>query len=117
MWAIQASEQSANFLGKNHNIPIVRLGNERDSVNGKEVPGPCQRDSDSVPRVGTVGNEVHSFERRDARVLDPELLVGREGAGEAGVRNGSGSAVKRNPSSLRAKPMIDRPVFRWNERA
>ena len=42
----------------------------------------------------------------------PNSSYAARGPSRAGTRKGSGSAVKWNPSGLRARPMMDRPVRR-----
>jgi hypothetical protein len=71
-----------------------------------------QGDPHAISRVGAVGDEVLAVQQRDARILDAELFIGRERA----VRReseGRGIGGESNPSWLRARPMIERPVRRW----
>jgi len=86
-----------------HHIPIIRLRDEGDSFHLTEVLRLGQGDPYSISGVGAVGDDVLPFQSGHAWILHAELFIGGKGLSRAGIRKGCGSAVKWNPSGLRAK--------------
>jgi len=75
MGTIEARIEAVELFGKDHHIPIIRFGDEGDSLHLTKVLRLGQCDSDSIARVGAVGDDVPSVEGSHARILDTELLI------------------------------------------
>src|SRR5436309_1196807 len=80
MRAVQTRIQPSKLFRKKYHVPIVRLGDQRNSFDAHEVASFCQGDAHSVSRVGAVGNQVLTIQISDARVFDTELFVLGKGA-------------------------------------
>src|ERR1022692_3063296 len=117
MRTVKSGVESIKLLGKDHHIPIIRLRDEGDPFHPTEGLRLGQGDPHSISRVCAVGDDVLSLHQGDARVLHAKLFIGSERAVRAGVRKGCRSAVEGDPLGLRAKPMMDRPVRRWERKS
>ena len=80
MGPVQPGIEAVELLGEDHDIPIVRLGDEGDPFHLTEVLRLCQGDPHAISRVGAVGDEVLPVHACHAWILDAELFVGRKGA-------------------------------------
>src|SRR6516162_126403 len=75
MRAVQPGIESIKLFGKDHQIPIVCLGDEGYSFHLTEVLRLGQGDPHSIARVGTVGDDVFPFQPGHARVFNAELFI------------------------------------------
>src|SRR5258708_38094222 len=76
MRPVQAGIESIKLLGKDHRVPIIRLGDERYPFHRTEVFRFGQGDPHSMARVSAVGNDVFSFQPGHAWVFNAELFIG-----------------------------------------
>src|SRR5258708_21352879 len=78
MRTVQPGIESVKLLGKDHNIPIVCLSDERNPFHLTEVLRLCQGDPHAISRVGAVSNYVLVLQARHSWILHAELLIGGE---------------------------------------
>src|ERR1700716_1509097 len=90
MGTVQARIEAVELLGKDHYVPIVRLGDERDPFHITEILRLCQGDPHAISRVGAVGDEVLPVNVCYARILDAELFVRSKRVVRGGSQEGLG---------------------------
>src|SRR3974377_2520270 len=78
MGTVQPGIEAVELLGKNHDVAIVRLRDERKPLHFSEVRGLGEGHPDSTSRVGAVGDDVLPFQQGHAWILDAELFIDRK---------------------------------------
>src|SRR5260370_8551951 len=76
MGTVKSGIESIRLLGKDHQIPIIRLRDEGDTFHPTEVLRLGQGDPHSISRVGAVGDDVLPLQPGHAWVLHAELFIG-----------------------------------------
>src|SRR5438132_10885424 len=76
MRTVKPGVESIKFLAKDHDIPIVRLRDERDPFHLTEVFRLGQGDPHSISRVGAVSDDVLPLQPGHAWILHAELFIG-----------------------------------------
>src|ERR1051326_3107603 len=80
MGAVQPRIKSAELIGEDHHIPIIRFGDERKFFDMNEIFGLRQRSSDLATGVGSVGDEIFVLDPRYSGIFYTELLIVSKGA-------------------------------------
>src|SRR6516164_3429585 len=90
MRPVKPGIEPLELLGKDHQIPMVGLRDEGNSIHLNEVLRSRQGDPHTVTRVGAVGDDVLPLHLRHAWVLYAEFLIGSKEAVPLGRQKGLG---------------------------
>src|SRR6266567_172238 len=105
MGPIEARVESVKFFRKQHYVPMIRLGDERDPFHLGKVVRPSQRDAHAATRVRAVRNDVPLFQTGYPGIFHAELFIGREWA--LPLRDQKGLGVGWEPESVAAAGQSD----------
>src|SRR6266496_5822998 len=88
MRTVKSGIKPIKFLGKDYDIPIIRLCDKRNPFYPTEVLRLGQSDPHSTSRVGAVGDDVLPFQPGHAWILHAELFIGGKRAVPVGSQKG-----------------------------
>ena len=105
MRPVKPGIQPIKLLGKDHHVPIIRLGDEGNPFHLTEVLRLGQGDPNSISRVRAIGDEVLSVQQGHAWILNAELFIGSERAVSPG--NEKGLWISREAETIRTACQAD----------
>src|SRR5436309_15228460 len=110
MGTVKSGIKAIKFVGKDYNVPIIRLCDKRNPFYPTEVLRLGQGNPHSISRVCAIGNDVLAVDPGHAWVFHAELFISSERSVPVGSQKGPWIGGEAESSGLRAKPMMDRPV-------
>src|SRR6185312_5175046 len=84
MRTVKPHIQSGKSFGKDHDVPVVRFCDKRESIHVPEVLCLSQSDPHPVSGIGTVGDDVLTFNLTHTWIFHAELFIGGKRAVKCG---------------------------------